>query len=155
MYRRSVCTVREIIENFRDNGRYYRLVPHYDSSLVIHAPVDSPKRFFRPLLTKTEIDSLIESIPSIKCLDVNDRILENASKDLFNSEKHEDLICIIKTAYLHNEQRIQGGQRRSEKDRMYFQKAEQALYGELAVALEKTIEETRDYIVERVGALTA
>ncbi|NCU30042.1 CarD family transcriptional regulator [Candidatus Saccharibacteria bacterium] len=155
MYRRSVCTVCEIIENFRDQGRYYRLVPHYDSSLVIHAPVDSPEGFFRPLLTKQEVDKLINSIPDVKCLDVGDRLLENAYKDLFNSEKHDDLICIIKTAYLHNEQRIQGGQRRSEKDRIYFQKAEQALYGELAVSLGKTIDETRDYIVERVGSLTA
>lgn len=155
MYRRNVCKVSDIIKNFRDNGDYYKLTPCYDSSLVIQAPVNSPKCTFRPLLTKDEIDNLIKKIPTIECVDTNERALENIYKDLFNSEKHEDLIRIIKTTYIRGEIKAKKGQKRSEKDKIYFQKAEKALYGELAIVLDKSIDDTRSYIIERVTALSA
>ena len=79
--------------------------------------------------------------------------LENIYKDLFNSEKHVDLVKIIKTAYLRGEEKIEKGQSRSEKDKIFFRKAENALYSELAVVLGKSVEDTRAYVVDRVEAL--
>ncbi len=155
MYRRSVCTVNEIIDNFRDNGNYYKLTPCYDTTLVIRAPIDSPEGVFKPLLNAAEVKSLISSIPSVDCVQDTDTSLENTYKELFNSEKHEDLIRIIKTAYTRREQPIQKGQKRSEKDKMYLQKAEKALYSELAVVLDKSIADTRAYFVEQITATAA
>lgn len=155
MYRRNVCKICDIIQNFRGNGDYYKLAPCYDSSLIIHAPVNSPKLTFRPLLTKAEIDNLVKKIPAIECADTNERTLENTYKGLFNSENHESLICIIKTAYVRGEAKSRKGQKRCEKDKIYFQKAEKALYGELAIVLGKSIDDTRSYIIEHVAALSA
>jgi len=154
MYRRNVCVVKEIITNFREQGGYYKLSPLYDKTLVIHAPADSPKGIFRPLLNKGEIEALINEIPNIECVEVDDRLLENTYKELFNSARHEDLVKIIKTAYSRGEHKAQKGLKRTENDKMYFQKAEKALYSELAIVLDKTIDETREYIIERMTVYT-
>lgn len=153
MYHRSVCVVCDIVEDYHDKGTFYKLTPLYDDTLTIHAPVDCPDGVFKPLLTKDQIETLITKIPSISCVDTSDRMLDTIYKELFSSEKHEDLIRIIKTTYMRIEDKVQKGQRRTEKDKIYFQKAEKALYGELAASLGKTINETREYIVERVDAL--
>lgn len=153
MYRRDVCTVKQRLKNFREDQDYYKLAPHYDQSLLINAPVDSVNQSFRKLLTRTEIDSLISNIPDIQCVDVEDRTLEAVYKDLYHSEKHEDLVKIIKTAYMRGEKKLQKGLKRSERDKEYFRKAEKALYSELAVVLGKTVDDTREYVVGRVAAL--
>ena len=105
MYRRDVCTVKQRLKNFREDQDYYKLAPHYDQSLLINAPVDTVNQSFRKLLTRTEIDSLISNIPDIQCVDVEDRTLEAVYKDLYHSEKHEDLVKIIKTAYMRGEKK--------------------------------------------------
>lgn len=148
MYRRNVCEVSDIIENYKEQGSYYKLTPRYDPSLIIHVPVDCQGNVFVPLLTEDEVTALIDKIPTIECVVTTDRLLENVYKDLFTSETHEDLIRIIKTAYARNEEKLQKGQHRSEKDKFYFQKAEKTLYGELGAVLNKSINETREYIVD-------
>lgn len=153
VYRRSVCTVTDIIENYRDNKCYYKLTPFYESSLSIHTPVDCPEGLFKPLITKSEIEDLINKSVDIAPVDTSDRMLENVYKELFDTEKREDLIRVIKTARTRKEDQLSKGQRRCEKDRTYLRKAQQALYGEIAVVLGKPIDETREYILNRVSLL--
>lgn len=155
MYRRSACTVDSIIENYRENGMYYKLTPCYDTTLVIRAPIDCPEGIFKPLLTPQEVDSLMNDMSSIASVNTTDTSLENTYKELFESEKHEDLIRIIKTAYSRKEAAPQKGLKRSEKDKLYLQKAEKALYGELAIVLNKTVEDTRSFVTDRLSAVTA
>lgn len=155
MYRRDVCTVKAIVKNYRDDHDYYKLAPFYDESLMIHAPMDGVDNSCRHLLSKPEIEKLISLIPTIECIDTDDRTLESIYKELYHSEKHEDLVRIIKTAYMRGEKKIEKGQKRSERDKEYFRKAEKALYSELAVVLEKSIDDTREYMVDRVAALAS
>lgn len=153
IYRRDVCTVEAVMKDFKDGQDYYKLVPFYDDSLVVNAPVDGIDAVSRDLLSMDDIDGLIEQIPQIDCVNCEDRTLESIYKDLYNSEKHEDLVKIIKTAYVRSEKKQQKGQRRSERDKEYFRKAEKALYSELAIVLGKTVDDTKEYVVERVAAL--
>lgn len=155
MYRRDVCEVKEIVKKFRDDKDYYKLSPCYDESLTIHAPAEGIAEVFRPLLSKAEVNDLIESIPAVEPVDTGTRMIENVYRDLFNSGKHEDLIRIIKTTYLRAEEKLGKGQKRSEKDKVYFRMAEDALYNELAIVLDKSVADTRDYVVERVTAIVA
>lgn len=155
MYRRDVCTVKEVVKDYREGNDYYKLAPFYDESLMIHAPVEAVDSSSRQLLSREEIEDLIGRMPAIECVTTDDRTLENVYKELYHSEKHEDLIRIIKTAYMRGEKKIEKGQKRSERDKEYFRKAEKALYNELAVVLGKSVPETRDYVVERVAALAA
>lgn len=153
MYRRMVCTVKDVVKSYREGQDYYKLAPCYDETLVIHAPVEGCEKLYRPLISKSEVEELIRLIPETEVIEADSRTLENAYKDLFSSEKHLDLVKIIKTAYIRGEEKLEKGQARSEKDKIFFRKAEDALYCELAVVLGKTIDETREYVVERVAGL--
>lgn len=155
MYRRSVCEVVEVLKNFREDKDYYKLAPVYDKTLIIQAPVEGFEDVSRPLLTKTEAEALIDRIPSIDHVETEDRMLETVYKDLYGTEDHDDLVRIIKTTYLRGEKKAEKGQKRSEKDKEYFRKAENVLYSELAVALGKSVNETKGYVVERVAAMAA
>ena len=41
----------------------------------------------------------------------------------------------------------------SDKDKIYFDKAEEYLYSELSIALNMTIDETKEYIISKVKEL--
>ena len=45
----------------------------------------------------------------------------------------EDLIKIIKTAYIRNDNRLKNNKKISDKDKTYFEKAEEYLYNELSI----------------------
>lgn len=63
---------------------------------------------------------------------------------------YEDLIKIIKTTYLRNQNRLENKKRNSEKDRSYFNKGEEYLYHEIAVILGMSLEDTKNYIIENL-----
>ena len=96
---------------------------------------------------------IINSIPNIDIIDEDDRILEVIYKDLLKSEKHEDLIKIIKTTYLRNKTRVDSDKKISEKDDTYFKLAEKLLYTEFSVVLNKSFEDTKNYVISEVEKL--
>ena len=148
VYKRNVCTIKELKE-----GKYYVLSPIDDKSLTISILIDKANLVLRKTITKEECEKLIDSIPNIDIIKVNDKLMENEYKSLFNTGKLEDLIKIIKTAYLRNYDRILNHKKISEKDDNYFNKAETLLYNELSISLGKSYEETKKYVIEKVESL--
>ena len=152
VYKRDVCKVKEIKEKYYNNTDYYVLNPISDLSLKINVPVNNDK-LLRPLITEEEVHLIINSIPNIDIIDEDDRILEVIYKDLLKSEKHEDLIKIIKTTYLRNKTRVDSDKKISEKDDTYFKLAERYLYTEFSVVLNKSFEDTKNYVISEVEKL--
>ena len=60
---------------------------------------------------------------------------------------------ILKTTYLRNDPRIKSNKKISEKDKTYFEKAEEYLYNELAISLGMSFEDTKKYIIHKVSEL--
>lgn len=147
VYKRDVCKIKKIKE---DN--YYVLVPIDDESLVITIPKNNLN--VRGIISKDESEELINSIPKIEIINVNDKMLENEYKNLLNSGKLEDLIKIIKTTYLRNENRISNHKKIGEKDDNYFKKTEKLLYNELSISLGLSYEDTKKYVTKKVEELT-
>lgn len=149
IYKKDVCKVKEIFTYEPKNITYYALVPIDDLSLTISVPIDT--KLIRPIISKKEVEQIIESIPSINPIDnINDKMIEQEYKSLFNSGTMEDLIRIIKTAYTRNDNRLKDNKKISERDDNYFKKAEKLLYNEFAVALNKSYEETKAYVTKQV-----
>lgn len=71
-------------------------------------------------------------------------------KLLLNNGSHENLIQIIKTAYLRNKERMDHKKKISDKDHHYFELAEKYLYTEIGTALGMSYVETKEYIVDWV-----
>jgi len=146
VYKRNVCKINNITD---DN--YYILNPIDDKSLVIKVPVNN--NCIREIISKEDSEKLIDLIPQIEVIKINDKLIENEYKKLLNSGNLEDLIKIIKTTYLRNEERISNHKKIGEKDENYFKKSENLLYNELSISLNLSYEETKDYVIKKVSSL--
>lgn len=149
-YKRDICVIKSIKEKYIKERDYYVLNPIDDDSLIIHIPKDDLK-LVRKLITKEEVDKIIKQIPDIPIIELNDKMIENEYKNLLYSENHIDLIKIIKTTYLRNKAKIDNNKKVGEKDNYYFEKAERYLYNEFSIVLNKTIEETKQYIIDKLN----
>jgi CarD family transcriptional regulator len=101
-------------------------------------------------MSREEIDDLLDKIKSIDLIKESDRKLEFKYKELLDSDSPEDLVRIIKTAYLRNKNRIDNKRKISEKDKHYFDLAEHYLYNEISVVMGMSFDETREYIIEKM-----
>ena len=152
VYKKEVCKVKEI--NKMNEMDYYSLVPLNDTSLIINVPTDNKRGYLKDIISKEDAEKLINNIPNIEPIkNINDKYIEKTYKDLIYNGTREDLIRIIKTTYLRNAKRINDNKKTSDKDTDYFNKAEEYLYSELSIALNMTIDETKEYIISKVKEL--
>lgn len=150
VYRKEVCKIVEIKENYIKDMDYYRLVPVDDESLHLDVPVANEKSLLRDLINKDEVEEIIKKITQIKPIESEEKVLENEYKNLLNAGKPEDYIKIIKTTYLRNKERLDNKRKISDKDNHYFNLAEKYLYNEFSVVLNKNFEETKQYVIDEV-----
>lgn len=149
VYRRDVCLIKDVKE--KNNINYYVLAPINDSSLAITIPVDNNSDLIRNLITKKEVENIINQISSIEVISIpNEKLIEQEYKRLLVNGDHLDLIKIIKTTYQRNEVRLQNKRKISEKDDTYFRSAEKQLYTEFSVVLGLSYDETKNYVIEHV-----
>jgi len=94
-----------LIEKNPKNGEeYYSLVPIEDETLSIKVPISNKIKNLRYPISKEEVDELIKKIPNIEPIKVHDKLLENTYRELMKTNKHEDLIRIVKTTYFRKKQ---------------------------------------------------
>ena len=150
VYGKDICQVEKIQKQKFNNEDYYILRPIRNKSLKISAPISDKAGKIRSLITKEEIEYLISKIPSLPIIEADDKLMESEYKKLLNTKKHEDLIRIIKTTYLRNKKRLDNNKKIAEKDKTYFELAEEYLYNEFSIVLNKTYEKTKEYIINEV-----
>lgn len=148
IYKRDVCTIKEIKKNFYKETDYYCISPIIDSTLTINIPVDTP--LIKDILTKKEALTIIESIPNVEPINSDDKSLENIYKELLSTTDELDLVKIIKTTYLRNKKRIDTGKKIGDKDDTYFKKAENYLYTSLSISLNMSYDECKNFIIEKL-----
>lgn len=150
VHRHEVCKVAEITENYRDGEDYYTLRPLSDETLIIRTPVSNSRGMMRKIISKAEAKALIASIPDIEIFELDTRTLASEYKKLLDSGTHEDVIRIIKTAYLRKEERTKNKLQASENDKIYFRLAEGILYSELSIALNLPHDEIKEQITKQI-----
>lgn len=90
-------------------------------------------------------------IPSLEMIWVeNDKQRELTYKECLKENSCEDYIRIIKTLYLRKQDRLAKGQKIISLDEQYLRKAEDLLYGELAVALGIEKQDVQTYIAKEI-----
>lgn len=156
----GVCEVEEIgpmnMSGIAKGKLYYTLLPVYSSGSRIYTPIDNQKIAMRNILSKQEALELIDNIPQIEPLWVND---EKKREELYSQTMKTcsfvEWIKIIKTLYLRRKSRIEGGKKLASVDERYLKMAEDSLYGELAIALEMKKEEVEPFITNHIHASSA
>lgn len=155
----GVCRLTEICRSPFDESDtriYYVLKPLVGSPAVIYTPVDNDKVALRALMAKKDADRLIEKMPSIEELTVeNEKKRRDVYKAATASLYPEGFVSVIKTVRVRR--RLLESERRhiTEVDSEYESYAKRSLYGELSVVLGIPFEEIERYIVDKIAALSA
>ena len=133
---------------------YYTLSPVFGSG-VIYTPVDTTV-FTRPILSKEQVEELIDRIPTLEereCNVSNLRMLTEHYHAAFESHQCEDLLRLIKELYQRGQNSIKQGRRIGLTEMKYRKQAEELLHGEFSVALGIPYDEVEAYIAKRLSAL--
>lgn len=97
---------------------------------------------------------LIHAIPGVETLWIADeRKREQIYKETIHKCDCMELVKIIKTIYLRMRAREEAGKKLLESDLKYFHMAEDRLYGELAVSLGMSLEQTKTFVEEQAAKL--
>lgn len=148
VYKKDVCEIKDIKKNLFFDKDYYVMSPIDDTSLKIEIPVDSS--YLRDVITLDEVQELICKIPSIEIIQVEDKDIEYEYRKLLGENTLENLVKIIKTTYLRNQERVRQKKRGGEKDEYYLQQAERHLYNELSISLNLSFDEAKQYVIDSV-----
>lgn len=151
----GVCCVEQIgpldLSEANKDKLYYTIQPLYRSGKIF-VPVDT-KVFMRPIISRQEADDLIRRIPDIEgevYENRNLRMLNEHYQSLLQSHDCEDMLQLIKAVYTKQKENIAMGKKPGLVDERYMKRAEDILYGELAVALDIPRESVLDYITKTI-----
>lgn len=143
----SICTMG----SGKDVQDYYCLIPASDSSGKIFTPINNDKVIMRRVLSKEEAMALIESIPDIEQLNIEDeKQRESGYKQAIHSCDCRELVRVIKTMYFRKKERLAKGMKSTVIDDRYLKEAENNLYSELALAMGKDKSEIPEYVIGRI-----
>ena len=156
----GICTVMDIrtveIPDINPDRVYYILQPVGTTSSVVYIPIDNEKVVLRKVLTKKQVNRLIDHIPEIETIgETNDKLREEKFKECMKRYTCEDWLKVIKTLYLRRQERVERGQKVTTTDARYMKMAEDNLYGEFALALGIDKSEVVPFIERRMGESAA
>ncbi len=155
----GVCRVEEITtpDFEKDKSKqYYALAPVYQDG-IIYTPVDT-KVFMRPVITKEEAHALIDQIPTMQTEAYHNSVpreLEEHYKVYLQSHDCGDLLELGRSIYIKKQELLSQHRKFGAVDERFMKRAEDLLYGELAVALEIEKNQVETYIAERVESKKA
>lgn len=155
----GVCRVKEIRKVCAsrlhpEEDRLYYVLESLYQNCEISIPVDNPKVLMRPVISRAEAEALIDAIPDVEAEVYHDssfqRLAEHYRQSIGNYDCGE-LIGLTKSLYAKK----QDAQRRNKKfgvvDERFMRRAEELLFGELAVALEIPRKSVQQYIADRLA----
>lgn len=153
----GVCEVMDITEmTLPGNTKkelYYSLKPLYQQGSTIFTPVNNSKIAMRSVISKEDAVKLIELIPKIKAepfkTDARRDLVEHYEKAL-GSLDCKELIEVTMSIYAKKQLAEKNKKSVGILDEKFMKKAEELLFGELAVALDIDKEEVPKYIAEMI-----
>lgn len=151
----GVCKVIDIKEEKLMNNvekEYYVLNPIYSKDTVIKIPVDSTKISMRRIMSRDDIDSLINDMPNKETLWIDDEKERNEKyKSMLKSGDCEELITLMKSIYTNKKQKKTLGERSRKSDEELMKTAEKLLNEEFATVLDINIKDVKSYILSHVS----
>ena len=152
----GVCRVTEVVakrfSRTEPEKLYYVLKPLYSAG-TITTPVENDKVFTRPVISRDEAMALIDTIPSIHAEayhNSNLQQLENHYRTELESHDCVDLLRLTMSTYQKKVEREKAKLKFGAVDRRYMERAENLLFGELAVALDIDRDSVQRFIEERL-----
>lgn len=154
----GVCRVKDVKQlapsKAGETQPYYVLEPLFQSC-TISTPVGNRKVFMRPVISRSEAERLIDMIPSLQTTEYHSPVSRELREHYEASIKNYDcreLMELTMSIYAKKQTREQTKKKIGVVDERFMRRAEELLFGELAVALEIPREGVQEYIAARVEA---
>lgn len=153
----GVCRVEAVETRVLPKGageaQFYVLKPIYQSCSV-STPIDNDKIPMRPVISREEAESLIDTIPDVRAEAYHNKVLRQLSEHYESIIKLYDcakLIELLLSTYDKRRLCAQQKKKFGAMDERYMKRAEDMLFGEFAVALGIDKNEVPGYITRRIG----
>ena len=152
----GVCKITDIRkEKFGDALRlYYVMQPVYDgANSRLFVPVDSDKVALRRLLSASQIDAILASVPTAKdrwSADERERTETFAS--LLRTGDHAAIVKMIAQMFRYKEQLQKKGKKLHQSDERLLRQAQTLIHQEFSFALGLEEADTIRYIMEHIAA---
>lgn len=151
----GVCLITDIIERTfqKELMKYYVLKPVYQKGATIFVPVDNEKLTskMKKVLSLAEIHQLIHDLPQGQLIWIdNDNLRREKYKEILKSGNRQDIIYVIQTLYLKQEELKEKGKKLQGTDVAIFNDAETMIYEEFAYVLNISREEVVPYIINTI-----
>lgn len=152
VFRRDVCKVVNIAKSDFTGEKCYVMVPYLkqDGSVKMQVPVSNKAGHLRDLSTKEEILGLIKMVNDVETIESKPANMKSQYAALLKTDDIKDLICIMKTTYIRNRERMLNNKKPASVDHEYFEKAEYYLFNEIAVVLDMSYDEAKAYFTSEV-----
>ena len=153
----GVCRVEAVEERKTENGTrlFYCIRPLYQEC-TIFTPVDNEKVFMRPAISREEAQRLVDIIPTIEaeayCSSVTRELVEHY-EEAINTHSCRDLVELTMSIYKKRKNAAEHRKKFGSVDERFMKKAEDLLFGELAVAFGIDKSDVPEYISKRVSEL--
>lgn len=133
---------------------FYTLAPLYRNGKIF-TPVDG-KTYMRPVISRQEAIDLIRQIPETEAQvyeNRNLRFLVEHYQEVISSHECSELVRLIKAVYTKRLNAIKKGKKLGQIDERFMRRAEDMLYGELAVSLNIPRDDVLDYITNAIKTI--
>ncbi len=156
----GVCRVEAVgaasVSGASSDREYYTLVPLYRQGKIF-TPIDTPV-FMRPVISREEAVDLVRRMPSVQAElfdSRNLRFLTEHYQETLRSHDCTGLVKLMKDVYLKRQHMTAKGKKLGSIDERFMKRAEDMLYGELAVALDIPREDVAGYIANAMERMEA
>lgn len=151
----GVCEIINIEEKdlMGTKKKYFVLKPVKNENSTYYAPTDNEKVLakMRRLLTKEEIDALIDSMPDENAIWIDgDNERREKYRAILTEGSPSELIKMIKAIFFERKRREENKKRLTASDERFLNEAEQILHGEFQYVLNLNSDELMTYIFERI-----
>ncbi len=146
-----ICDISTLSLDSFDDTQYYFLEPIYSPSSKVYVAVGQGENTMREPITRKEAEKLIDSIPDISELSIeNEKLRQNAYSQALVKNDCQELFRLIKTTYYRKAERIAKGRTATTVDEHFLKSAENALYSELSYVLGIDADNVVGYIEEKL-----
>lgn len=130
----------------------YTLHPLFENNCTIKIPVNNSRIDMRKIISKSESDALIESMPNVELFwFVDDKIRREEYRKALKSGDCNEWAKLIKTLSLKKKEMKENGKKLGKTDEDAYDLAEKLLFGELSVTLQIPFDKVNDYILKKMS----
>ncbi|WP_270641989.1 CarD family transcriptional regulator [Paraclostridium sordellii] len=150
----GVCKVVDITNEKFINGekrKYYVLNPIYNNDTTIKVPLDNDKIPMRKVISKGDMTSLINDIPNMEILWIDDEKKRMAQfETMLKSGQCEELIKLIKNIKFSKKYARSNDKKLYKSDKDIMKEAKRLLTEEVAIILDIYPKEANSYILSQI-----